>query len=70
MIAQRGLNLDPIGVMTQQMPAAQEVLERAEEDFDLPAVLVEPCADFGGNVEQVGHDPQEAVAVHSRRGRQ
>ena len=59
------LNLDPVRVMAQQMPSAQQVLERAEEDLDLPAVFVDQRDDFGGDVQQVGHDPQQAVAVHA-----
>ena len=43
-----GLNLDPVGVKTQQMPAAQEVLERPKEDLDGPTILVQQGDDFGG----------------------
>ena len=35
--------------------------------FDLPAVFVDQRDDFGGDVQPVGQDSQEAVAVHAGR---
>ena len=34
-----GLDLDPVRVMAQQVPAAQQVLERAEEDLSVPIII-------------------------------
>ena len=64
-----GLNLDAHRIVAQQVPAAQHVLEEAKEDFDRPAVAVNQGDDPGRQVEQVGGDQQEAVAVPGRRGR-
>ena len=44
------------------MPAAQHVLEEAEEDLDRPAVAVDQGDDPGRQIEQVGGDQQQAVA--------
>ena len=49
--------------VAQQVPAAQHVLEEPEEDFDRPAVAVDQGDDLGRHVEQVGGDPQHAVAA-------
>ena len=46
----------------QQVPAAQDLLEEAEEDLDRPAVLVQERDDLRRHVQQVGHDAQHAVA--------
>ena len=35
-----GLDLDPARIVAQQMPAAQQVFEGPEEDFNLPAMEV------------------------------
>ena len=34
-----GLDLDPVRVIAQQVPAAQQVLERAEEDLSVPIIV-------------------------------
>lgn len=48
------------------MSAAQQVLELAKKDLDRPSVPVEKRDDFSGNVEQIGGDSQEPVAVRAR----
>src|SRR5271166_3082328 len=49
------------------MPAAQNVFEETEEDLDQPALLIEKANDFGGYVEEVRGDAQDAVAAGSGR---
>src|SRR5262245_61177298 len=44
------------------MPAAEDMLEEAEEDLDRPAVDVNQGNGFRRYVEQIGGDPQQAVA--------
>ena len=58
-----GLNLDAVLVVAQQVAAAQEMFELAEEDLDRPAVGIEECDDLGGDIEQVRGDPQDAVTI-------
>ena len=43
------------------------MLELTEEDLDGPAVFVPQRADLGGNIQQVGRDSQEPVAIDTRR---
>ncbi len=45
------------------MTAAKQMLEVAKEDLDLPAIVIHQRNDFGWNVEHVGHDSKEAIAV-------
>jgi hypothetical protein len=33
------LQFDPVGMMAHQMPASQDVLEEAEEDFSVPFIV-------------------------------
>ena len=58
-----GLNLDAVLVVTQQVTAAQQMFELAEKDLDGPTVGIEKCDDFGGDIEQVRGNPQDAVAI-------
>ena len=46
-------------------PAAEQVFEKPEEDFNGPSFGINQPADFGRRVEQIGGDPQHAVAVHA-----
>ena len=43
------------------MPAAQHVLEEAEEQLDRPSLAIQLGNDFGGQVEEIRGDPQDAV---------
>jgi nitrogen fixation protein len=52
--------------MTQQVTAAQQMLELPEEDFNRPTVSVQERDDLGGNVEQVCRNSQEAIAIDTR----
>ncbi len=58
-----GLNLDAVLVVAQQVAAAQQMFELAEKDLDGPTVGIEKCDDFGGDIEQVRGNPQDAVAI-------
>ncbi len=47
------LDLDAVARVAQQVPAAENLLEKPEENYDGPAVAVEQRDDFGGHVEEV-----------------
>ena len=61
------LDLDPLLAAAEQMPATEDVLEEAKEDLDRPTVNVNQCNGFRRHVEQVGTDPQQAVAARPGR---
>src|SRR5436305_1666912 len=48
------------------MPTAENVFEKAKEQFDQPAMLIDVCNDFGRHVEQVRGNPQDAIAGRPR----
>src|SRR5262245_42205447 len=56
------LNLNPDRIGAEQVAAAEDVLEEAEEQLDRPAVQVDVSNDFSGYVQQVGRDPDHSVA--------
>jgi hypothetical protein len=58
-----GLEFDAVLAAKVKMAAAQHLLEEPEEPFHLPAVLVDQTDDLGRHVQQVGGDPQDAVAA-------
>ncbi len=60
------LDRNAVLVMTQQVTAAQQMLELPEEDFNRPTVSVQERDDLGGNVEQVCRNSQEAIAIDTR----
>src|SRR5688572_25027497 len=60
------LNLNPHRIGAEQVPAAENVLEEAEEQLDGPAVLVNVSDHFRRDVEQVGGYPQDAIAGGAR----
>ena len=64
----RAVSLDrnSVLVVTQQVTAAQQMLELPEEDFNGPTVSVHERDDLGGNVEQVCRNSQEAIAIDTR----
>ena len=49
--------------MTQQMTAAQHMLEEPEEDLDCPAMLIQHRNRLRRHVEKVCGDPQDAVGA-------
>ena len=57
-----GLDLDALSRSAEQMPAAENLLEEAEEDFDRPAVVVHQRDHLGREGEPVGGDAKGAVA--------
>ena len=60
------LDRNAVLVVTQQVTAAQQMLELPEEDFNRPTVSVQERDDLGGNVEQVCRNSQEAIAIDTR----
>ncbi len=62
-----GLNLDPLLTVAEQVPTTQHVLEEPEKRFNRPAVQKNQGDHFGGHVEQIGRDPQDAIAVEAGR---
>src|SRR3954452_17866394 len=48
------------------MPTAENVFEKAKEQFDQPAMLIDVCNDFGRHVEQVRGNPHDAIAGRPR----
>ena len=57
------LELNPVLIVTQQMAAAQHVLEEPEEYLNRPALRVDQTDDFSRHIKQVGCDPQDAIAI-------
>jgi hypothetical protein len=55
------LDLDALDLGAQQMPAAQDLFEEAEEHFDHPAVFIQKRNDVRRHIQQIGDDPQHAV---------
>ena len=54
-----GLQFDAIAVVTEQMPAAKNVLEKAKEYLDGPAILEDQPNNIRVRIEQIGGDPTE-----------
>ena len=52
-----GLNLNAILLVTQQMPAAEEMLEEPKENLNGPSPRVNQSNGLGGNVQSIGGDP-------------
>jgi len=52
--------------LAEQTTAAKDVLEETEEQFDDPAMPIDVGDHFGGRVEQVGGDANDAIARRSR----
>ena len=52
----------PTGWVRQEVATSQDVLEEAEEELDRPSMFVNICNNLGRHVQQVGGDPQDAVA--------
>ena len=49
--------------MAQQVPAAKDLFEKPEEDFNRPALGEDQTDDIRWDIQQVGRDSQNAVAV-------
>jgi hypothetical protein len=62
MMAQIDLQLDAVLVVEEEVPASQQLLEEAEEQFDRPAVLIDQRDDLGRDIQQVRGDPQLTIA--------
>jgi len=56
--SQIDLDLDAVGSMADQVPAAQHVFVKAKEQLHRPAFFVDQGDDFGRKVQQVGRDEQ------------
>jgi hypothetical protein len=52
--------------MAQQVTTAKQLLEKAEEDFDRPTIVVEQSDDLGRHIKEVGGQAEEAVAGRPR----
>ncbi len=61
------LDFNPFRIGAQQMAAPQNMLEEAEEDFDRPPLLVDDGDHLRGHIQQVGGNPQVAVALVAGR---
>ena len=59
------MNLDAVLVSAEQVTAAEHVLEEAKEDLDRPAMRENQRDDLRWNIQQIGRDTQDAVAVHA-----
>jgi hypothetical protein len=57
------LDAEPFGFVAEQVPAAQQMLEEAEEKFNREPVLILQRDDLGGDIEQVGRDAKQTVAL-------
>ena len=57
------LNLDAILILAQQVPAAQDLFEKTEEDFDRPRLREDQANDVRWYVQQIGRDAEYAVAI-------
>src|SRR5262245_30220775 len=56
------LNLDAAPAVAEQVPAAQHVLEKAEEQLDRVAIKINQGEDLRRYVQEVRGDAQQAVA--------
>ena len=57
------LNLDAILILAQQVPAAQGLFEKTEEDFDRPPLRKNQTNHVRWYVQQIGRDAEDAVAI-------
>ena len=58
-----GLDFDAVLAVKVERAAAHQLRKEPEKQFHLPAVLVDQTDDLGRQVQQVGGDPRDAVAV-------
>src|SRR5439155_10338056 len=56
-----GLDLNPDRIMADQVSASQNMFEKAEKQFDGPAMAVDVGNDFGRRVEEIGGDADNAI---------
>jgi hypothetical protein len=59
------LDLHAVAIAGEEMPAAKELLERAQEHLDHPPQSIHLRDAFGRQVESIGDKPQHAVTVRA-----